>query len=197
MNSQRVAAVILAAGASRRLGRPKQLVVYEKETLLARAIRLAKDAEFGPVIVVLGAEQDAIRASIAAPGIVWAVNEAWQKGIASSMRAGLSAVAEHAPESAGVLFMPCDQPRLSADHLRMVLSAFRAENGPCIVASAYAGVRGIPALFPAQVYPQLGLLSGDRGARALLLDPPCRLLEVSFPGGEVDIDSPGDLARLG
>jgi molybdenum cofactor cytidylyltransferase len=191
-----VAAVILAAGASRRLGRPKQLIDYEGETLLKRAVRLAREAGFHPVVVVLGAESEAIRTGIAAGDAVVVDNDAWQEGIASSMRAGLRAIAEHEPQSAGVLMMPCDQPRLSADHLRMLLSTFRAERGPCIVASVYAGARGVPALFPAAMFSELNLLSGDMGARKLLVDAPVPVLEVGFPGGEVDIDSPGDLAQL-
>jgi molybdenum cofactor cytidylyltransferase len=191
-----VAAVILAAGASRRPGRPKQLIPYQGETLLARAIRFAKDAGFHPVVAVLGAERDAIRAAIPPGSAVFIDNDAWQEGIASSMRAGLRAIAEHTPQPAGVLMMPCDQPRLTADHLRMLLGAFRAENGPFIVASLYSGVRGVPALFPAAMFPQLNSLSGDTGARKLLLDPPVPVLEVAFPGGEVDIDSPDDLAHL-
>jgi molybdenum cofactor cytidylyltransferase len=195
MSRAEVAAVILAAGASRRLGKPKQLIQYEGETLLARGIRLAQEAEFHPVVVVLGAEREAIRAAVAPGDAVFVDNDAWQEGIASSMRAGLQAIQEHQP--AGVLMMPCDQPRLSADHLRKLLSAFRAEEGACIVASFYAGTRGVPALFPSAMFPQLNLLSGDTGARKLLLDPPAPVIEVGFPGGEVDIDSPGDLARLG
>jgi molybdenum cofactor cytidylyltransferase len=192
-----VAAVLLAAGASRRLGRPKQLVEYEGETLLARAIRVAQEAGFHPVVVVLGAEREVIRAAVAPSSALFVDNDAWQEGIASSMRAGLRAVHQQEPEAAGALMMPCDQPRLSADHLRMLLSAFRAEGGPCIVASFYAGTRGVPALFPAAMFPQLNLLRGDTGARKLLVDPPVPVLEVEFPGGEVDIDSPDDLERLG
>jgi len=194
MSRAEVAAVILAAGASRRLGKPKQLIQYEGETLLGRAMRLAQEAGFHPVVVVLGAEREAIRASVATGDAIFVDNDAWQEGIASSMRAGLRAIQEHQP--AGVLMMPCDQPRLSEDHLRMLLSAFRAEGDACIIASFYAGTRGVPALFPSAMLPQLNLLSGDMGARKLLLDPPVPLREVAFPGGEVDIDSPGDLARL-
>jgi len=196
MSGAEVAAVILAAGASRRLGRPKQLVEYEGETLLGRAMRLAQEAGFHPVVVVVGAEREAIRAAVAPGGAVFVENEAWQEGIASSMRAGLRAIREQEPQAAGVLMMPCDQPRLSADHLRMLLSGFRAEGGSCIVASVYAGTRGVPALFPAAMFQQLNLLAGDVGARKVLVNPPVPVLEVAFPGGEVDIDSPGDLAGL-
>jgi len=197
MSDVPVAAVILAAGASRRLRRPKQLVEYEGETLLARAIRLAREAGFSPVVVVLGAEREAIRAGAALGDAVVVENEAWQEGIASSMRAGLRAIAEREPGAAGALMMPCDQPRLSADHLRRLLSAFRAEDGEAIVASVYAGARGVPALFPAAMFPRLNLLAGDVGARRLLMNSKWPVVEVAFEGGEVDIDAPEDLDELG
>jgi molybdenum cofactor cytidylyltransferase len=187
-----IAAVILAAGASRRLGRPKQLIEYRGENLLARAIRLAREAGFDPVIVVLGAERDGMRAAVPAKGVKFVLNEAWQEGIASSIRAGLVAVAEIAPDAA-VLVMPCDQPHLTAEHLSRLANSF--VDG-AIVASVYAGVRGVPAVFPPIVLSDLMGLSGDKGARGLLAAPPCAVIEIPFAGGEIDIDFPEDLARL-
>jgi molybdenum cofactor cytidylyltransferase len=196
MTNASVAAIILAAGASRRLGTPKQLVQYKGETLLARAIRIAREAGLSPLIVVLGAESDAMRAAVKAEDAVFVENDAWREGIASSMRAGLDAMKDLAPHSTGVLIMPCDQPRLSADHLRRLMNTFSAEAVPCIVCSAYGGVRGVPAVFPLSAVPALKGLTGDVGARRLLADPPCRVIEVAFAGGEIDIDAPQDLAQL-
>lgn len=197
MSQDCVAAVILAAGASRRLGRPKQLLRYQGETLLGRAIRLAREAALHPVIVVLGADREKICETVETGDAIVVINDEWQEGIASSMRAGLGALSRISPPSAGVLFMPCDQPRLTAEHLRGLLAAFRADGGPAIAASVYSGMRGVPAVFPALVFQQLAKLSGDRGARGLLAHPPCDLMEVPFEGGELDIDFPGDLAQLG
>jgi molybdenum cofactor cytidylyltransferase len=98
--------------------------------------------------------------------------------------------------TAGVLIMPCDQPRLSADHLRQLLTAFSADAESSIVCSAYAGVRGVPAIFPPGTVRQLKSLIGDVGARKILGNPPCRVIEVAFAGGEIDIDDPEDLAEL-
>jgi CTP:molybdopterin cytidylyltransferase MocA len=185
-----IAAIILAAGASRRLARPKQLVEYRGETLIARAVRIAVEAGLEPVIVVLGAERVAVRTAVRDEGVVFVENDAWAEGIASSMRAGLKALG---PDVAGALMMPCDQPRLSADHLSRMVGSFR---DGAIVASTYAGVRGVPAVFARDSWSELMKLSGDVGARRLLMNPAWTVVEVVFEGGEVDIDAPEDLEGL-
>lgn len=190
------AAIILAAGASRRLGQPKQLLVYEGETLLERANRLASEAGASPVITVLGAYFIEICAAIPQRDSVRVLNDKWEQGIAGSIHAGLHALDAIAPESPGVLLMTCDQPRLTAAHLRALLDLFHTQTEPAIVASAYASTLGIPATFPRGVFSDLLELRGDQGARALLVNPPCSLISVEFPGGEVDIDEPADLAQL-
>ena len=191
-----VAAIILAAGASRRLGQPKQLLGLDGETLLARAIRLAAEAGASPVIAVLGAHFNAIGASIASMQVIVVFNEQWEQGIAGSIHAGLDAVNSNAPDSAGVLLLTCDQPRLTAAHLLALLDRFSLSGAKAIVASRYAGSPGVPAVFPRSVFPDLRSLEGDRGARSLLANPPCPLVAVEFTGGEIDIDSPEDMAYL-
>lgn len=196
MTAASIPAIILAAGQSRRLGRPKQLVEFEGEMLLARTIRTAREAGASPIFVVLGANAQLIRDSVALAPASPVINEAWEEGIASSIRTGLRAAIQSAPNSPAILMMTCDQPRITSTHLASLVHAFRNQPEPTIVASAYAGVRGIPAIFPSPTFPQLLALQGDTGARRLLLNPPCPLVESPFQGGEIDIDSPGDLAQL-
>ncbi len=191
-----VAAIILAAGASRRLGQPKQLVAYQGETLLERAIRLAKESGAVPVLVVLGANLQIIRAATRLDDAIQVFNQHWEQGIASSIHAGLDALDVHASQASGVLLMNCDQVLLSAEHLRTLLAAFAGEDEPCIVTSVYAGVQGVPTIIPRVLFPALLELRGDKGARALLVEPRCRVIALPFDGGEVDIDLPADLNQL-
>jgi molybdenum cofactor cytidylyltransferase len=194
--SASIPAIVLAAGASQRLGQPKQLLVYQGEFLIERAIRLANESGAAPVIAVLGAHFEIICASIALNDAILSINDQWERGIASSIRAGLKTLDAVAPVALGILILGCDQPRLTAAHLRALIEAFTARNQLAIVASAYAGIHGVPAVFPRSVFADLLALKGDKGARALLVRPLCPVIGLAFEGGEVDIDQPGDLAQL-
>lgn len=191
-----VAAIILAAGASRRLGRPKQLVAVEGEILLARVLRMANEAGASPVFVILGAHFAPICAAVSFDDAIPVFNDRWQQGMATSIHAGIHELDMRAPQSTGALVIACDQPNLTADHLRALLQAFEAQPHPSIAASFYADTLGIPAVFPRAVFAELFALNGDRGARALLVNPSCPLVRVPFAGGEVDIDVPADLDKL-
>jgi CTP:molybdopterin cytidylyltransferase MocA len=194
-----IGAIILAAGASRRLGQPKQLLAHGGETMIERVIRLANEAGASPVIAVLGAHSALIAQAVPINGAVVAIpvmNDRWKEGIATSIHAGLRALDVVAPKAAGAMILGCDQPRLTAGHLRALMEVFSEQVEPAIAASAYAGTSGIPAVFPREVFAELRGLSGDKGARGLLMKPPCLLVAVEFAGGEIDIDLPADLAQL-
>ena len=181
-----IPAVILAAGASRRLGRPKQLVELAGESLLRRAVRAAL-AECSPVLVVLGSGAAALEAHLAGLPVTIVPNPEWEEGMAASLRHGVAALPAG---SEAALFLVCDQLQVDAALLRRLLSAHRARPG-AVVTCAYAGTRGTPSLFPARCFPELLELRGDRGARGLLHGDDVAL--VPFPGGERDVDVPEDL----
>ena len=189
-----VAAVIIAAGKSSRLGQSKQLLVLEGETLLQRAIRIAHEAGAKPVLVVLGAHREEIEARVDFAGSNIVVNPNWEEGMASSIRAGVEELAEE-PGCSGVLLMICDQPRVTPEHLGRMIDASR-QSETSAVASVYAGKRGIPAIFPRQAFAELLALRGDKGASRLLSEPDREVIEISLDGGEVDIDRPEDLSHL-
>lgn len=183
-------AVLLAAGGSRRLGRPKQLVRFQGETLVHRTARLVLEAGFAPVLVVIGAEREAVAAALADLPVTCVCNPEWATGLASSIRAGIARLPSGC---AGVLLLVCDQVALTAAHLAALREAFRAAPG-LPAASAYGGGLGIPALFPASLFPDLLRLQGDRGAKALLV--PAAVRAVPFPDGSREVDTPGDLEAL-
>ncbi len=172
---------MLAAGASQRLGRPKQLVRLGAETLLARTVRVAIEAGLSPVLGVVRAD---LSIEAAPAGMVRVVNQQAAEGMASSIRAGLRTLADGGAKVCGVLILACDQPAVTAEHLRQL-----AYGGTEVMASAYAGRKGIPAYFPEAVFEALLALRGDLGARDLLQSARA----IHLPGGELDIDTIEDL----
>lgn len=197
MGNMPIPAIILAAGSSSRLGHPKQLVRMAGESLLERTVRIATLAGVSPVFVVLGANRDSILSSVPLQGASIVFNEHWSTGVASSIHAGLHQAGLTVPACAGALFLTCDQPRVTPAHLQEMIRAFHTAPQPLIVASAYAGALGTPAIFPRSVFSFLFTLQGDRGARSILAHPPCPVVQVELPGGEIDIDEPADLPQLG
>jgi molybdenum cofactor cytidylyltransferase len=191
-----IPAIILAAGGSRRLGRPKQLVPVGNETLLGRTIRVVREAGADPVLVVLGAHRDEIVAGIDLKGVQVIFHSEWEEGIASSIRAGLVALRAQAPDATPAMLLVCDQPRLTNEHVHRLIATFDEQSEPTIVASAYADIAGIPAIFPANEFAALLELRGEEGARRLLRDPGCPLITVGFEGGDFDVDTPADLAQI-
>lgn len=181
-----VPAVILAAGASRRLGRPKQMVLVDGETLLRRTVKAAL-ACCSPVLVVVGARGREVAASLAGMPVQVVDNPGWEEGMASSIRAGVRALP---PDSPAALFLVCDQPAVDGALVGRLLE-IRRHHPEAVVACAYGNTRGTPSLFPARCFPQLLLLRGDRGARDLLAAPD--VLTLPFPAGADDVDTPGDL----
>jgi molybdenum cofactor cytidylyltransferase len=188
-------AIILAAGASRRLGQPKQLVRIAGETLLARTIRIVHESGAEPLIVVLGAHHESIASTVDLSQVQSVINPSWEQGIATSIHAGIEALAERDQDPEAVLLLVCDQAKLTADHLRALIAAHEQSSEPGIVTSLYAGIAGIPAIFPANQFSNLLKLRGDSGARSILRDPECPIITLPFAGGEVDIDTPEDLAE--
>jgi molybdenum cofactor cytidylyltransferase len=180
------AALVLAAGASTRLGRPKQLVRMGGETLLDRAVRVAGEAGLEPVVVVLGASAQGITQECDLRRAWVVVHAGWAEGMGSSTRAGMELV-QGFPEVDGAVVMTCDMPGVTAEHLREL-----AGDPEEVMASGYAGRRGVPAYFPRVAFSELLDLRGDAGAREMLRA--ARVVELV--GGEMDVDTVADVERL-
>ena len=172
--------MVLAAGASRRLGRAKQSVEIGGETLLERAVRVAVEAGLEPVVVVV---RDA-EVGKSLHGCEVVENELAEEGMASSIRVGVARAEELGVE--GLVVMACDQVALRAEHLRALSGEVDRVTG-----SGYAGKVGIPAYFPAEKFPELMKLRGDVGARELLLGAAVVVDEALG----LDVDTEADVER--
>jgi CTP:molybdopterin cytidylyltransferase MocA len=192
-----LAAIVLAAGASRRLGRPKQLLQTGGEPLILRAVRLGQGVIAGRVRVVVGAGQLRIRSVLQRRGIAAAIvcNRDWRKGMASSLSAGLRHLARR---DRGALILLVDQPALSAADIGRLVRRWRRRPGQP-AAAHYAGRHGAPAIIPQRLFSQAARLRGDTGARQLLRELGT-VTAVAMPAAACDIDTPaaaGALERTG
>ncbi|SEM98718.1 molybdenum cofactor cytidylyltransferase [Stigmatella aurantiaca] len=188
----RVGGVVLAAGSSSRLGRPKQLLLHEGQTLVRRTAEAAVAAGLLPVVAVLGAHPEAVAAELAGLPVHPVLNPAWAAGMGLSLRVGLRALP---PEVDAALVVLCDQLRVDAAHLAALVDTFTRTHAP-IVASGYAGARGVPALFSRALFAELEALAPEEGARRVITREPSRVVEVALAGGDEDIDTAADLSRL-
>lgn len=195
MSEQFCAAVILAAGASTRLGMAKQLVEIEGEPLIVRSLRMAQDAGFSPAIVVIGCEAERMRAALSGQPAILVENRDWPTGMGSSLRCGMEALELLNPRPEAVLLVVCDQLALSTDLLRDLARVHAAgERG--ITASFYAERTGVPAIFAAKYFPALMQVEGDRGARGLLERHADDVATIAFDEGVKDLDTPDQLREL-
>jgi molybdenum cofactor cytidylyltransferase len=190
-----VGAVILAAGASTRMGVPKQMLQFGDETMLRRAASVALKAGCRPVVVVTGAEAAASRKALHGLDVREAENAQWESGISSSVRAGIEALVTANPRTAAVVLMLCDQPFVTREIIAQLVAA-HLETGRSIVASGYGGSYGVPALFDKIHFAELTRLEGDAGAKQVIQKHFPEVYLLPFPEGEIDIDTPEDLARL-
>lgn len=182
-----IAAVVLAAGGSTRLGEPKQLLRdHSGELLVHKVAREAHEAGCRPVVVVVGADADRVRAAVNELDVIVERNEQWQSGLSTSIRAGIAALSD----VTGALLLTCDMPSVGVAHVKSLLES--SINGQQRVASTYGDTVGIPAVIPAFEFADLRLLEGDKGAKSLLNREGTVLIPLE--GGAFDLDTPNDVA---
>lgn len=186
--------VILAAGASARLGQPKQLLVHEGKALLQRAIDIAEQATGHQPVVVTGAHAEKLLSSIDHRSAFFVYNGQWEEGMASSIRVGMKALMNMLPHAQAAIILVCDQPFITIDLVKSLIG--RHEEGKRIVASAYSGTLGVPALFDKAFFDELLQLKGQDGARKVLAHHAEEVGAVDFERGGIDIDTAHDLKFL-
>lgn len=184
------AVVVLAAGGSSRLGRPKQLLTRNGETLVHRTVRLALETSPAQVLVVVGANGDAITAAIADVACEVVCNHQWQSGLAGSLR---TAGVHLALDAQDVLVLVCDQARLERHHLDALLDGARVTETGC-AATVHGDALGVPALVPRDWFTSMQA-DGDRGFGARLGQlRAVGMYQLQAPELEADIDTVQDLA---
>lgn len=187
--------IVLAAGASVRMGKAKQSLEFGGTTLLRRAIQTALDSGCRPVVVVLGAGNEILRSEIKDFSVSIVINDDWQTGMSSSIRAGLGRLLEISGQITGVLIMVCDQPFVSAELLSRIVAVRKKTNAP-VVASRYAATLGVPALFSRPLFSRLMDLEDTGGAKKIIKQFENETVAVSFENGKFDIDTPDDYLKL-
>src|SRR5476649_101516 len=185
--------IILAAGASSRLGQPKQNLLFKNQTLLQRAIETGLASACGPVIVVLGANADVIE-PISLVNVKVLYNNEWNEGMASSIRIAVNEIIKDRAVTS-IIIMLCDQTFVTAALIDTMLQK-QMETGKPIIACSYNNTIGVPTLFNRSLFEELLLLKGHDGAKKILQTHQHDVITVPFEPGSIDIDTKEDYRRL-
>lgn len=209
-----IAAIILAAGESARFRKPKQLIHVGGKSLIHRAVDAASKAGCSPIVIVVGSDKDANRSASGAEamkpndGLIGEIgrelkntdvaivkNKNWQRGIGTSIRAGVQHLIDHTSQVDGIALLVCDQPFVDAQTIRDLV-ALRQKTSKAIIASSYAKTLGVPALFDRSCFQELLALPDANGAKPVILANRERVAEFPFPKGAIDIDTPDDWKKI-
>lgn len=189
---ERIAGVVLAGGEARRYGEPKQLLVWQGQPLVRRAVTTALDAGLAPVIVVTGAIDAPIREALQGLPVEFVHNPDWLEGLSTSVKAGVSALPDHI---GGAVFLLADQPRVTPNLVRALVEAHSSNLLP-LTAPQVTGQRATPVLFDRQVFVELQNLTGDQGGRVLFSRFPAVWVPWYDVGLTMDIDTQEDFQKL-
>jgi molybdenum cofactor cytidylyltransferase len=192
---EEIAILILAAGPSSRLGQPKQQLLIDGAPLLIRTVATALGSNIGKVYVVIGYGEEAHRKLLSGSPVEIIVNPDWEKGMGSSLKAGLNFLLTQNNSLKGIVVMVCDQPLLTPTHLQQLTHTFKQTKSD-IVASYYTGTAGVPALFSQALFRDLRLIGDTEGAKKIIQHNLHKTSTVPFEGGAIDIDTPEDYERL-
>jgi molybdenum cofactor cytidylyltransferase len=184
--------LIPAAGASKRLGRAKQLVKLRGKTLLQKAVNSAFSIGPGEVIVVTGYQSDSMRQAVRQPNVHWVHHPRWPEGMGSSIAAGAAMVSR---KSTGMMILLCDQWRIEAKDLSSLAETWRSDPERIVYAQV-DGQNMPPVIFPASCFKQLQGLKGSHGARDLLAAHPDLLSPVQLENAAFDLDTQTQLNQL-
>ncbi len=187
--------VILAAGNSSRMGKPKQLLDYKDSTLLLHAVDQSLELPDAVVIVVTGASNELIEEQLAGRSVTIQYNAEWESGMGSSIRTGVTDLIVTHPFLEAILIIVCDQPFLTSGILSALVDGYLSTDKG-IVASAYQDNIGTPVLFTSKYFDELMNLAGEEGAKKIIRQNMDDVTTKPFPLGGVDIDTQEDYLKL-
>ncbi|NEO18319.1 MULTISPECIES: nucleotidyltransferase family protein [unclassified Moorena] len=190
-----IAIIILAAGASTRMGKPKQLLPYQGCSLLRHTIEKAMASVCKPVVVVLGANAQQIYSEVNQPSVTVVENPDWNLGMGSSIRSGILSLGSCYETIDAAVITVCDQPFISPEIINHLVAAYHATGKP-IVACQYADTLGVPVLFKHRFFSELATLDETVGAKKIINKYYNEVFSISFPLGVIDIDTPRDYQKL-
>ncbi len=183
--------ILLAAGESKRMGSPKQLLDIDGKSLLRRTAEVALATDCYPVVMVIGANKAQIAPEIIDLPLTVIDNPMWHEGMSSSVKMGMAGLYMTYKDVEAVLMLVCDQPYVSVSLLERMIEVYRTKKPP-IVACKYGEEIGVPALFDRKLFDELLTLSGDKGAKPIVMNHLDEAYLVTFEAGSIDLDTPED-----
>ncbi len=190
-----IAIMILAAGASTRMGTPKQLLLYQGRSFLQYIIEMAIASVCHPVVVVLGANAEQIYPQIKQLPIQVVKNQDWVYGMSTSIRSGIELLNNLPQKIEAVVITLCDQPFVCDQIINQLVDAYYAVKKP-IIACEYGGTLGVPAIFSQIFFSELAALKETSGAKKIINNHFIEVFSIPFSLGNIDIDTPKDYEQL-
>jgi len=190
-----VGLIILAAGKASRMGQLKQLLTYQGSSLISHAAKIGLNSICESVVVVLGAYAEQIKPEIDKLPIQIIENPDWEKGMSSSIRAGISAINQNNQNLDALIIALADQPLISETIFNQLIDKYQNTKNK-IIAAAYDDIVGVPALFNQTLFLELMDIEGDRGARALICKYQDEVLTIPVAEAAIDIDTQDDYEKL-
>lgn len=187
----KIGIIILAAGESKRMGSPKQLLQIEGKSLIHRTAEIALATDCYPVVMVIGANKPTIAPEIVDLPLTIIDNPMWHEGMSSSVKMGLAGVYMTYKEIEAVIILVCDQPYLSVSLLERMVEIYNTKK-PRLIACRYEEQLGVPALFDRTLFEELLDLKGDKGAKPVLMKHLEEAHILHFEAGSIDLDTPDE-----
>ncbi|MFZ2906841.1 MAG: NTP transferase domain-containing protein [Cyclobacteriaceae bacterium] len=187
------AILILAAGSSSRMGQSKQQLLIDGQALLFHTVAVALQSSVRNISVVLGSRFEEHREILKGKQVDIIFNANWKTGIGSSIKTGLRHLLSKKPKTEAAIIMVCDQPLLRPQHLKMLFEKHHHTKAT-LVASAYSGTVGVPALFASRHFDEILELKDDEGAKKIIHQYPIETID--FPEGAIDLDTPEDYKKF-